>query len=343
MTNGEFVTKWVVNTVKEQYPDDIALVISHSTLRINETEKTMSYFVPATRKGEEFAQTFILAGEGFDIWSISWERLEKFADLTEYNITCLADTEILYARCEADAKRFEELQKKQKENLSDKVKMRACALKAYAQAKNIYLDMLFATSDSDVKLGAGYVLDYLARAVAFTNLKYFKKSQSNQIEELKSMQNVPQGFEELYLSVIMEKNGAVQKKSCYELICMVQQFLLNNSKMADTMGAKEHNYQDLALWYAELSYTWLRLRRYAADKDTVKCYMWGIVLQRELNQVCGDFGLEKMELMEVFDADNLEALVNRANRLEQEMRTIIVAGGGKIREFETVEEFLNEI
>ena len=106
--------------------------------------------MPITERGRTFARTFILDGEGFDIWGIEWERLEKFAALEEYNITCLADGEVLYARMPADKQRFEELKKIQAEHLADEAFMRKCALEAYAQAKSIYYETLFAKG-SDVK------------------------------------------------------------------------------------------------------------------------------------------------------------------------------------------------
>ena len=59
--------------------------------------KEISYFVPVSEKGEELAQTFILEGVGHDIWCVPWERLEKYVGLEEYKITCLADSEVLYA------------------------------------------------------------------------------------------------------------------------------------------------------------------------------------------------------------------------------------------------------
>ena len=71
--------------------------------------------------------------------------------------------------------------------------------------------------------------------------------------------------------------------------------------------------------------------------------MWGIMLQEELNRVCEDFGLPKMELMRDFDASRLQLFSENANRLEQEMRRIITEGGGRIREYHSYEEFINEI
>lgn len=341
MKNSEFVTQWVISQVKEQYPDDIALVVSHTTLNIDPQEKRISYFIPITERGYQLSQTFILNGEGFDIWAVSWERMENFAQLEEYNVTCLADGEILYARTPEDAQRFEKLKECQKKNLSDGKKMRVNALRAYAQAKSIYSETLFAKG-GDVKLGAGYVLDYLAQAIAFSNLRYFKKSQTDQIEELSSMDKIPNGFIERYQKVILEENDEIRIKLCYELICLVQKFLQQNSPAEEKINAQT-NFQDLADWYGELSYTWLRIRHYAAQNDAVKAYMWGIMLQEELNHVCSDFGLEKMDLMSAYHSDKLDIFAEHSNRLEQKMRKEILNGGGIIHEYSSFEEFLHEI
>ncbi len=341
MKNNEFVTQWVIDTIKEKYADDIALVISHTTLRIDDSEQAISYFVPITNRGNEFARTFILNGEGFDVWGIPWERLEQFAELEEYNITVLADSEILYAKDDEWTQRFEMLKSKQRSNLADESKMRKCALKAYAQAKELYTEMLF-TKRSNIRMLAGYVLDYLARAIAFSNHIYFKKSQTAQLEELQQLtqnEKIPEEFHELYLSIIKENDETKQKEKCHKAIQIVREYL---EETYPDNTSNEHNFQDLADWYAELSYTWLRLRHYAADGDFIKVYMWGILLQSELNSVCEDFCLEKPELMEYYDYENLDAFIKRADELEKWMRKEITSGGGIIREYNSKENFLNE-
>ena len=338
MRNSEFVTKWVIDTVKEKYAEDIALVISHSTLRIDDNVPAISYFVPVTNRGNEFARTFILKGEGFDVWGIPWERMERFAELEEYNITVLADSEILYAMNDEWTNRFEALRAKLLSNLADAAKMRKHALKAYSQAKELYAEMLFA-GRSDARMIAGYVLDYLSRSVAFSNHTYFKKSQADQPEELRQLGKIPEGFCELYLSVIKETDETKQKEKCRKAIQLVHEYL---EETYSDNAPKERNFQDLADWYAELSYTWLRLRHYAKEGDFVRVYMWGIVLQNELNGVCEDFGLEKSELMECYDCNDLSGFIDRADELEQRIRREIVAGGGIIREYGSEEDFLNE-
>ena len=315
--------------------------MSHSTLKINDNEKSAKYFVPITEKGYQFGQTFILEGVGFDIWNIDWHRLERFADLEEYNITVLADADVLYSRCPEDSARFELLKKRLFDNLLNNAKTRKLAMDSYVQAKDIFSNMLF-SKGSDIRLCAGYVLDYLARSVAFVNHSYFKKSQTDQINELSNMKKVPLDFLRKYTSVITERSDDTRKKLCYELIVSVEN-LLTQEYGEEGNQPEEHYFQDLADWYAELSYTWLRIRHYAELNDVIKTHMWGIMLQNELDQVCKDFGLKKMELMSAFDSEDLTVFSKRANELESKMREIIKNGGGVIREYISIEEFENEV
>lgn len=332
------VTQWVLNTVKETYADDIALVVSHGTLNIDSQEDVISFFVPITERGWQFAQTFIVNGRGYDIWGIAWERLEQFAALEEYNLTVLADSKILYARTPADAEKFEALKKKQANNLADDTCSRKCVLEAYARAKGLYTELLFAKG-SERRLCAGYVLDYLSQAIAFSNHRYFHKSQTAQLEELETMEHIPEGFSEKYLSVLRTADEEERKTLCHDLIVLVGDFLADDTVQPHS----EQHFQDLADWYAELSYTWLRIRHYSQQNDPIKAHMWGILLQNELNEVCADFGLPKMELMSEFDFNDLTRFVTQGNALETQMKNIILRNGGVINEYTSIEEFLHEV
>ena len=66
-------------------------------------------------------------------------------------------------------------------------------MSSYEKSKNIFTEMMFATI-SDAKMCAGYVLDYLAQAIAFSNHEYFRKSQTDQIEELAAMKKSQRDF-----------------------------------------------------------------------------------------------------------------------------------------------------
>ena len=337
MEHAAFVTQWVLDTVKKEYAQDIALVIAHGTLRLD-GQPQISYFVPITDKGRRFAQTFILGEQGFDIWGVEWERLERFAALEEYNLTCLADAAVLYARTPEDLARFEALRERQKKNLADPRQRRAHALASLAEAKQLYLRLMF-SEGSDAVMYAGHVMDCAARALCFAWGGFFHYTQTDQLVELRSMGELPDGFCARYEKLLRTTDSGERGTLCRELVAIVEAYL----RPENPVEPREHNFQDLADWYAELSYTWLRIRRLAAEGDVTKVYMWGCMLQNELNQVCEDFGLEKMELMSAFGADNLESFAAHANGLEAEMRRRIIAGGGVIREYPSQEAFLKDM
>ena len=214
MENAAFVTQWVLDTVKKEYAQDIALVVAHGTLRLDE-QPQVSYFVPVTERGRRFAQTFILGGQGFDIWGIEWERLEQFAALEEYDLTCLADAQVLYARTPEDLARFETLRERQKENLADPRQRRAHALTSLAEAKQLYLRMLFA-GEGDAVMYAGHVMDCAARALCFAWDGFFRYSQTDQLAELHRLGEPPEGFCAVYEKLLRVAVGDERRTLCQD-------------------------------------------------------------------------------------------------------------------------------
>ncbi|MCL2486732.1 MAG: hypothetical protein FWE86_03945, partial [Oscillospiraceae bacterium] len=98
--NGTHLTDWVVKKIETEYSNDVCLLIEHTALKL---EKDMdaaafSFYIPATNRANGLARTFIIDGIGYDLFPMSWERIERMADVKEYNTTCLADAVILWAK-----------------------------------------------------------------------------------------------------------------------------------------------------------------------------------------------------------------------------------------------------
>ena len=58
------LTKWVIDKIEKEYKDDVALLIGikgHSTDG-DEHGEIFDYFVPATERGNELSETFIIDG-----------------------------------------------------------------------------------------------------------------------------------------------------------------------------------------------------------------------------------------------------------------------------------------
>jgi hypothetical protein len=71
-----------------------------------------------------------------------------------------------------------------------------------------------------------------------------------------------------------------------------------------------------------------------------KAYTDSAYLQNELLYISEEFGLEEMNLLDSFCADDLELLALRSNALEQKIRYILNEHGIVINEYASFDDFL---
>lgn len=337
---GEKITQWAIDKIKTDYANDVALLIGHNTLKLEKDrgKSDLSYFVPVDKIPYGFAKTFMIDGVGYDLFSRTWDQLGELASLSGYNITCLGDVEILYCRTEEDKKKFIDLQEQLKRNLEDKEYMHEKALEKLSGAMALYQEMLFEDNLSNTRANAGYIADFLSIAVAYENQTYFKHGQIDQIKVLETLQSVPQGFIELYKSIVTQQTKDGLCEVCREIISVAKEFLepaLNEER------SRNENFDELAQWYHELSYTFRRIYHYSDKKDTVNSFMWGCMMQSELNIVSEDFGLPMFNLLEAFDADDMTEYYKRAKDIEEQIVSIIKGKGIKLDTYSNVEEFVS--
>ena len=80
------VVEWITNRVKTEYSEDVSLVLLFGSY-INGTANSKSdvdcYYIPKTERGYQLGIGFVIAGVGYDLFPISWERVEGIADLQE--------------------------------------------------------------------------------------------------------------------------------------------------------------------------------------------------------------------------------------------------------------------
>lgn len=334
---------WAIRKIESEFRDDVCLLTEYRTLWLD-TDKDLASFscyVPATSRAGALARTFIINGIGYDLFPISWERYERFAEVKEYNSTCLADARILWARSENDRKRFESLQARLFANLKNPHLMQQRALDWIATAVESHREMLFDDRLYKVREHAGRVCNVLSLAVACMNLRYLPHGQTGQIRELRGMEKVPQGFTELYERIVRARTADEQKRLCHDMIVLTKAFAAaDDPDMRPKKG--QPDFQELADWYQELSYTWRRVYHFCKANEPVHAYVWCCFLQEEVDALGMEFDIAERDILSAFDADDLPALRRRAERIEQVFVDAIQASGVAIDAYSTVEEFLKE-
>ena len=348
--------EWAINKIKTEYPDDVALLVAIEGSSVNGDGhgEPFDYFVPATERGNELTQTFIIGGVGNDLYPRSWERMERTANLDDWATFCLAKGKILYSRSREDEERFEALRQKLFDNLNNPVFIYKNALKRLDSAMDMYRTMMFEDRLYKVRGLAGFIHYYLAKGVAYLNNTYVGDSEFHKgmLSMYSKWNKLPSRFLEYYESILAAKTVNELRSIAHLLIASTRQFIAEH-RPESIVVAKSPNYQGLAEWYQELRTTWNRIYYYCEVKDGDAVFMDACFLQNELSIISEEydffhsfrveekFGFSEMDLLGAFNAQDLKPLSNRAAEIEQAIISAIESKGITIRRYDTLEEFLS--
>ena len=341
------ISAWAIEKIRTEYPDDVALLIGHGfdkmeqvapgdTLRYYKGE--FDYFVPETERALRLSQSFIVNGTGFDLYPRTWESIASMADLKDCHTSCLADANILYARSEADRSRFEDMRRRLFQNLCSGQYTYERAMDRLNVAIEINQTMLFSDKLYEVRASAGFILDYLAQAVALINGSYFKRGSLYQLEEMMDFHEMPPMFAELYKGVTRAQASDEVKQLCQQLVFKTRKFLLHHSPSKP--AAPKPDFFALADWYQELGHSWAKIYNSCEREDAVRVFFWGCSLQHELDIIREEFALKEMDLMGSYAPDDLVPIRKRAEEIERYITDTIIKNSVNIAIYHTVDDFL---
>ena len=221
------LTEWVIQKIKTEYPDDIALLIGVEYGSINNDGhgEPFDYFIPATERGNELSQTFIIGDVGYDLYPRSWERTERTASLDDLATPCLANAKILYAKSEEDVERFASIKGKLFQNLNDPSFTYKKALENLDTAMDLYKTMMFEDRLYRVRGLAGYIHYYLTISVACLNKTYRRDWHSGRTKEISQWKELPDQFIEYYEAILAANTASELKNLAHLLIASTRQFI----------------------------------------------------------------------------------------------------------------------
>lgn len=354
------LTKWVINKIEKEYKDDVALLIGikgHSTAGDGHGE-CFDFFVPATDRGNELTETFIIDGVGHDLYPRSWERLENSVKLDDMALL-LDQATILWARSEEDVKRFEDCRNRMIQNLHNDAFVYGKALEYMDKALEIYRSMIFEDKLYRVRSEADCIHDCLSKAVAFLNHTYtespiYSENQAyngdaeSRLYFCPEMKIVPDGFFANGRKLLEVQKVDEVKETVFALLKTTRAFILERKPAAGggaavgLAGGGQIDYQGLAEWYQEMSLTWRRLRYFCANNIVEKAYIDACYLQEEFLYIAQDYKIDELNLLDSFDKDNLSLLADRSNQLEKIIQGILTDHQIKINSYNSIEDFLSK-
>lgn len=213
------------------------------------------FYIPATEKAYELAETFIIDGIGHNLYPHSWERMERNAALEEGQAFVLGNSEVIYARNEEVLKHYEVLRARMYTNLNNSGFTHLRALEELDVAMNIYKTLMFEENPYQIRLGAGLIMNHLNHGVSYLNGTYIPQKDIQ--ETLSGMKQLPENFLSYQEAMIRTESMDELKNLSYLLIKTTKKFIAS-FKSPEQEHAESADVNNLADWYQELSLCWQR-------------------------------------------------------------------------------------
>ncbi|MDV4150897.1 hypothetical protein R0131_08620 [Clostridium sp. AL.422] len=336
--------EWAINKIETEFNGEISLLLGRKgACKVPEDGDDMAFdfFIPACDRGYSLARAFIIDDMGYDLFPMSWERVEGLSMLNEGIVFCLADSEILYARNDTDRERFELLRKTMFNNLKNKEFIYMKSLEKINSAMNIYKTMVFEKSLGNVRKAAGGIIEYLSHALAIINGTYLKMDYgySQILEQIKSLQMIPATFLRRYEEILSAKDIETIFKAVHNVIGETREFF---EQFTPERNLKSYNYEELAAWYEEGRYTFRRIAYACKNNKFFECFHLGCYLQVEFDILTEEAGLDKMDLLGSYDINNLSAFEKRADEIDKYIVSEIKKNGAILRKYDNLKEFLEK-
>lgn len=349
-TTNEKIIGWIENKARTRYVNDIAAVLLYGSY-VNKTAGPKSdidcCFIPKTDRGYEFCADFIISGTGYDIFPVSWERLEGIADLDECLMPFVGDSEILYCASDSDMQRFTALKERLKKNLADDRAVRAAAEKRIAMAGAIYNGISENCGLKEARLASGYIIMTLADAAAVYSHTYFHFGLKKQFEDLRGIPGLPEEISGEYLRVIEADTPEETITHCLAMfgeVCEYTGIAFDFSKKAkENVGQESRisppDYAGLACLYEEISSTFNKIYSCCESGNYILAFLSAVCLQYELDEAHKGCGSKEYDILSAYDCKNLDSIRESARETENDFVRFIKEGGGIIHSYESFEEF----
>ena len=354
--------KWVVDRVKEHFHKDVSILAVYGSY-VNRTEGPLSdvdfFFVPKTARGSGLAATFIVEGVGYDLFPMSWARIEGIANFKEPLTPLLGDSVIAFSSSEEDEARFTALRKTLEKNLENRDFMHIKAMERFKKAQELLGRMILADGMGALRSSAGRILMHLADAVAYENCTYFHKGLKRMWHDLPGFSKLPVRFLELS-DLLIESNGmddlmgatSAIVGSCAAFLNVQNDVIVETPQVGlsscsfvkadpipeDAKAADATDYPELAGFYEEAKSAFNKIYSSCngSAKDFRLAFISAVCLQKALDE---DVRGMDFDLLSDFDSSDLSLLHEKAQKAEQAILEALEPHV-KIKRYASVDEFM---
>lgn len=322
--NMQPVLDVIIQKIKKDYRDDVAIVVVMGSHLYQETHPKSDldmYYIPKTNRGYELGCVFIMDGIGFDLWPISWERIERIAKHEERIGSIVSEGQVVYYGNEDDLKRFNEF----RDMANDQSNPGHFIYRARQQIKHVYQDLYAldqASTLSKTRDHAIQIIYGITFSLALLNQTPIKRGRAKLLNEILSMSYVPKEFEKHYRNVFASTNAEDIKYAVHQLVSSSQ--TLTNERWYDLI---DHSFQDEANgFYEELINHYNKIERAFHVNDPVTAMFAAAEINHEIENIIAHRGVsmdDLPDLLEAYDPKDLQKIYDRSKLHQQKLVNLL--------------------
>jgi hypothetical protein len=338
----------LIEKIKKDYKDDIAVVVVMGSYIYNETHSRSDldmYYVPKSERGKNLGKVFIIDGIGFDFWPISWERLEGIANHDEKITSIVTEGRVIYCSSEEDLARFNQLKEKGLDT-SDRGKFIRKAQEKFNETYKAYFKMVNAENLSEVRIYAMEIIFSVTYAIALLNRTTVKRGRGKLKKEIMDMSLVPKDFSALYDTVFVSGDIIEIKNAYRQLMCNTEDLISNEQNRI-----KEHvSFADkLDGFYEELINFYNKIIHACEIGDTYTALFAAVEITHEVEAVFSGTGVSSKQLPDIvgaFDLVNMKGFLEAVHEHQKQLVELLQNNSVKLRvlqDFEELEQYMQSL
>jgi len=333
MEKNKKIINMIIERVKRDFPDEIefiGLTGSFSKNDFHEKSDLDLVILNNTDKGRGIADGFIFDDVGYDIYCAFWDNVGKITDM-----------QILYCANPELLEKYNRLKEQTLQKFAEPIGINCInrAKEHLNHAKQEYANMMLSDDLCKVRYASG---DFLGRHIGkvlahLNNHDIDKYGIKRLLDEFLKYKYLPENFEKLYMAVIDAKNIQEIREASFTMLREVTQ--LYEKMHSDFTEQPIPTYDNLWGTYEEL---WCNSRnkviRSIGLKDKSYAFYAAMGAQSYFDEMTEVIGTKKFDLLQYFDADNLEIFEEAFLKAMDEYLKEYDKVGRKALKFDTFEE-----
>jgi predicted nucleotidyltransferase len=273
------IIKAITTKIQNNYIGDISLFVCYGSY-VTGDYTTISdidfFFVPKTERGYRLECQFIINDIGYDLWPVSWERLNRIADLDDHLSSIIMDGRVIYASSGVDLERYDKIKEVFKNNLRNENITKNKSWSYIDKAKAKFFDLQNNETVAD-NIELVEIAEVLLFALAMMNGTYTQKGIRGIKSELARFSLQPHGFINIYEEIIQSKDRKNRIALLKDLINDVESVW----KARYLIKSKKPEVSGLNGFYEEFKSTYNKLIKACREKDYNNAYYAAYMIDRE--------------------------------------------------------------